>query len=886
MTPASPSPDARVHGQPLPVSAGWHPVFVRLDQILREERLAPERVVVLVPYAQLMETARRAWASRIGDGFPPRFESSRNWASTLEPFLPGPTDLGIDMARDTLIAASLLEQVMPERIDASLRSELTTRLIEAARQLAPVAAARPPAERAVWSQERSEGLVPALGALRWESLIARLALAWAGTSAYATDALWSERAAPGRDADALIVLDGLQPDPLAEALAQHWAGRCWRLSLLPSPAGEADAPASVLQVHRCHDAEDEAQRAAACVLQHLQQGGEPVALVANDRLLTRRVSALLAQQGVPVRDETGWKLSTTRSAAALMAVLRAARADASMDEALDALRQSPLFATGGNAPLLRSLEQRARERGVARWSAALAVPALAEVAPPGAAAWLASLTAPRPLVRWLTDLRTALEQAGMVEPMALDTAGQQVMAVLRLSEGGAAELAALGADAPADDGGAAGAASGARRRMGLASFSAWVRDVLESAVFHPHTGVVAAVVVLPLPQLLGRRFGAVVAPGCDELHLPASPELPGPWTAAQREHLGLMPREALAQSARHGWHLLRDQPCADVLWRQDDRGEARLPSPWLQQQALAAAPDPRPLRQWPLSAVQRPQPTAADLLPQRLSASAYTQLRQCPYRFFALRQLRLSDAAEIDDEPDARDLGNWLHRVLRRFHEDRRDLRPGRVADRDRLDALARDEAVVMGLNVGEGGAGFLPFEAQWPQLREGYLDWLTGFEAPADTDGPRFEAAEIDRQCSLGRWTLIGQLDRIDRLPAAHGGHAFVIDYKTEGRSKTIDRKKHIDEDVQLAFYAALLPDQPVRAAYLSITDQRGTGEKAATWMWEHPDLTAAADRLLAGIRTDLERIAAGAPLPALGESPVCDHCEARGLCRKDFWS
>ena len=55
---------------------------------------------------------------------------------------------------------------------------------------------------------------------------------------------------------------------------------------------------------------------------------------------------------------------------------------------------------------------------------------------------------------------------------------------------------------------------------------------------------------------------------------------------------------------------------------------------------------------------------------------------------------------------------------------------------------------------------------------------------------------------------------------------------------------------------------------------------------MCEHPDVTAAADRLLAGIRTDLERIAAGAPLPALGESPVCDHCEARGLCRKDFWS
>lgn len=885
MTSVSPSPDAPAHGQPSPTPDFWVPVLTSLHQTLQRERLSPERVVVLVPYAQLMETARRVWVGLIGDGFPPRFESTRNWASALEPFLPGPTDLGIDMARDSLIAASLLEQVMPERVASPLRAELVTRLIEAARQLAPVAAARPPAERTAWSQERGEGLVPPLGALRWESLIARVALAWAGTSAYATDVLWSARAAPGQDADALIVLEGLQADPLTEALAQHWEGRCWRLPLLPAAEG-ADPPTSTrLQVHACTDAEDEAQRAAACVLQHLTQGREPVALVANDRLLTRRVSALLAQQGVPVRDETGWKLSTTRSAAALMAVLRAARAGASMDEALDALRQAPLFCTGPNAALLRSLEQRARERGVARWSAATSVSALAEVVPPGAAEWLSSLAAPRPLVRWLTDLRAALEQAGMAEPMATDTAGQQVMAVLRLSEGGAAELATLGAEADSDAD-AAGAPKGARRRMSLATFSAWVRDVLESAVFHPHTGVVAAVVVLPLPQLLGRSFGAVVVPGCDEQHLPVSPELPGPWTAAQREHLGLMPREALTQAARQAWQLLLDQPRADVLWRQDDRGEARLPSPWLQQQPLAAATDPRPLRRWDLSPVKRPQPAAADLVPQRLSASAYTQLRQCPYRFFALRQLRLSDAAELDDEPDARDLGNWLHRVLRRFHEDRRDHRPGRDADREHLDALARDEAESMGLNAGEGGAGFLPYEAQWPQLRDGYLDWLHGFEAGSDADGPRFEAAEIDRQHSLGRWTLIGQLDRIDRLPASQGGHAFVIDYKTEGRQKTTDRKKQMDEDVQLAFYAALLPDQPVRAAYLSITDQRGLKEKAPTWMLEHPDVTAAADRLLQGIQSDMDRIAAGAPLPALGESPVCDHCEARGLCRKDFWS
>jgi len=34
------------------------------------------------------------------------------------------------------------------------------------------------------------------------------------------------------------------------------------------------------------------------------------------------------------------------------------------------------------------------------------------------------------------------------------------------------------------------------------------------------------------------------------------------------------------------------------------------------------------------------------------------------------------------------------------------------------------------------------------------------------------------------------------------------------------------------------------------------------------------------------MARIAAGAPLPALGEGSVCEFCAVRGLCRKDYWA
>ena len=52
-----------------------------------------------------------------------------------------------------------------------------------------------------------------------------------------------------------------------------------------------------------------------------------------------------------------------------------------------------------------------------------------------------------------------------------------------------------------------------------------------------------------------------------------------------------------------------------------------------------------------------------------------------------------------------------------------------------------------------------------------------------------------------------------------------------------------------------------------------------------EQPHLVEARDALIEGILHDLAAIEGGAALPALGEGVACDFCDARGLCRKDFW-
>jgi ATP-dependent helicase/nuclease subunit B len=848
-------------------------------------QVAPERTVVLVPYAQLMDVGRRAWARANPSGFSPRFETTRNWAHALEPFSPGASDLSMDTARDSLLAAAFIDRVAQGRLDPALRAVMVARLMEAARQLAPLAAAVAPDRRLAWTDSLRATLPPASSSLHWESLLASLALAWVSTSGFATDALWGPLALPGRDADALLVLPGFQPDPLTQALLARWGDRAAELDT--HQFAHTTLPEAVPHLHACVDAEDEAQRAAACIVFQVQAGRVPVALVANDRVLTRRVSAMLHSAKLALRDETGWKLSTSHSAAQLMALLRAAHRRASMDDVLDWLKQSPAWSEGQ----VMALEQWAREVGVASWRSALvprpAAPDLmAELMP-----LLEGLQASRPLVQWLTDLSSALRTCGLWDAWQNDLAGQQVIQALRLEEGAAWELDQVGQPIASEHAGLAAPARRSGNRLSQADCTAWVREVLEGASFLPRTEGDAEVVILPMAQLLGRDFPAVVAPGCDEVHLNPNPEPPGHWTAAQREVLGLPSRESLAMAAALAWAVLLKQRQLDILWRTQDRGESLLPSPWVQ--ALPASRsdgnsiDPRGERSLKCGVQPRPAPSAGKLLPESLSASAYQDLRDCPYRFFALRQLKLSETPELAEEPDARDMGNWLHLVLRRFHEQRADLRPGREQDRQVLDQLAESTAAEMALNGDEGGGGFLPYQAVWPRLRDGYLDWLAGFEANGAQPGQRFERAEAAIDAHVGEWKLYGKLDRIDQQDSPEGRIPFVIDYKTENRQKTQERVKQPLEDTQLAFYAALLPEENLRAAYLSITDKRGDGAKdAPTLLVEQVDVLPAREHLREGLAHDMARVAAGAPMPALGEGRVCDFCAARGLCRKDHWA
>ena len=855
-------------------------VIARLNTAMVQAGAHPARVLVLLPYGHLLPIASRFWLAAHPAGFAPRFETTRSWARALGEVTLATHDLRFDTALDSLNARSLLER---SGLGAQ-QDELLPRLLSAAQALAPVAAAVPPAQRTAWGQRIGtalQGLAAGQGelaALRLESAVTQLALAWVASSGYASDLLWGEglEQSPLDALDLLIVLDGLQPDPLSAAFAETMGARAVRL-----PLALPQVTVAHVNSYAAQDFEQEAMWAAACVLrQHsaavARNDNRPVALVVNDRSLTRRIRALLERSGLGLRDDTGWTLSTSRAAATQMGLLRASARRASSDEVLDWLKNAPAF----DAALVDRLEARLREQRCGRW--AQRQPALRarkdETAPDEAlqaldqqiSTVLDGLQGTKSLRHWLAALASALQGAGQWQALQDDVAGQALLTALHLD---AAAQQALG-DWPL-----------AERRLSASDFAAWVRQCLEAASYIPPAPAEVQVLILPLHQLLARSFAAVVMPGCDEAHLSAAPEPSGPWTAAERATLGLPDRDTLRASQLAAWQQALRAEHIDLLWRRSDAGgESLLPSALLllqlqAQTGLAAVdalalsqPDPCAQREVAVQPCHPPLPRAQKLPVTRLSASAYEDLRRCPYRFFALRQLALREASELDDELAQRDIGDWLHEVLKDFHQALKtspsdDL----VVRRELLNQCADSARERRQLDA----AAFLPHQAAWPALREGYLEWLTQHEAT----GARFDEAEAWHEMGLGPLTLIGRLDRIDRLASGPDAPLFLIDYKTESPTTTRERVKAPLEDTQLVFYAALLPHDSLRAAYVNLNEREGCKTV------EHPDLDHSRDALVAGIQHDLERIADGATLAALGEGFACDYCAARGLCRKDFW-
>lgn len=878
--PSSPSQDtpvfvtehARLDATPTRL---WPMVAKTVSDWAHSRGIAMRDVVVLLPFAQLLGPARQAWAAL--PGWMPRIETTRTLSASLPPGRPGPAgQLSFDAALDALVARRLLARqawVKPwAQRDPGALAAAAARLALTAQALARVAFAMPPADRSAYWQRARAAVEPRPGIGGTEALLVRVAIEWAALAESPTDALFELW--PG----AWVLVQAGRSDPLATCLVERAGTPALVIDTDPSMDDVmADVPS--LSVAPCHGFEDEAQAAAAQVFAHVCAGERPVALIAQDRELVRRVHALLARQGVEVADETGWRLSTTRAGALVMAWLRAARASASTDEVLDALLASAPYGT--HEPVLPALDAALRKAARAR----RAQVDCERFDPAAAALWrevtsrldTASMASRAPLAVWNRRLRQLLDGYSPSSPaQPVDAAWLQLEQALHWHT--------PQADLPED-------------RLAFEEFVGWVEAALEAGVFVPKAlREQAEVVITPLAQATLRPFRAVVFPGCDEKHLGAMPA-PDPLLGdATARSLGLQGvQERRLAECRAFCQVLR-APSVTLTWRCDDGDGPLAMSPFLEQLVLAwRRRTDRGLPTWDDkrtgSAVDAtpstPSVPTSRFLPERLSASHTEALRACPYRFFALAVLGLREVDEFDDDPQKSDYGSWLHAVLHRFHAERQALGPGDGGDFDAQTRALRAAGAVERQRLGLDDAAFLPYAASFEAFVSLYLPWLRAREAR----GLVWSEGELPlamRAAPLGSTELHGRIDRVDR-DLGKPGTLELIDYKTGGASALKARLRDPQEDTQLAFYAALVharesgaaaQARPLRAFYLALDDPRKIHEI------EHPDVQASAQALLDGLGLDLERLRHGAGMPALGEGETCDYCEARGLCRRDDWA
>ena len=182
---------------------------------------------------------------------------------------------------------------------------------------------------------------------------------------------------------------------------------------------------------------------------------------------------------------------------------------------------------------------------------------------------------------------------------------------------------------------------------------------------------------------------------------------------------------------------------------------------------------------------------------------------------------------------------------------------------------------------------GLLAYERRFVSLVDDYISWAQ----QQSSAGWRWSAAEqaLAHPLDIGNGRAVELTGRLDRIDRRSDGALTVLDYKARNADDLKRGLKVAGEDIQLPFYGLLVRNSPlatgqVAAAYVAFDRGREGASGVQTVAPPQPYETLV-EEVGSRLQADLRRIADGAPLPALGAPSVCQYCEMRGLCRRDYW-
>ncbi len=680
---------------------------------------------------------------------------------------------------------------------------------------------------------------------------------------------------------------------------------------LPLPAGEGMREGVLF--FAATSLEQEARAAAMQVRLWLQAGKQNIAIVAQDRVVARRMRALLERAEVLVADETGWTFATMAVSTVLDRWLTALQSDFYHHDLLDLLKSPFIFAdmtASERKSAVYQLEQLLRKQGVVAGLDKFSELTEHEVALHQPLARLRQALAlmeqnkKKTLAAWLAALRESLNVLSVDVGLQQDDAGQQLLRALDTWQ---QEL------------------NGDAGRYAFHEWRRWLAQQLDIETFRD-SSIDSTVCFTHLAATRWRDFDAVLLLGCDADHLPSAGD-GGRWfNDAVRSALNLPTRAFHATRQRDDLlALLAMNDTVLVTWQRDKNGEARLLSPFLQmlregRYEAAGHPPAYPLRvlrdelnmnavraelveaqesvhistgsmrtdpvKWTtleselhayliaeeaclvsLSQSAQPAPSVArDTVPPSVSISGYNSLVACPYQFYARHILRLNELDEVQETIEKRDYGERVHAILQRFHEQYLQVNGHDMLEMEA--ALRRISAEVFADLLAQDFAA-RAWLARWYKSLPAYIEW----QAENEAQGWRYAEAEKAFALELDGVRLRGRIDRLD----GKAGERKVFDYKTQSDQVLRNKLKEAGEDVQLACYAHA--EQASEAAFVSIENG-----KVKTITPPH-DLAQLAQLNAERLEQVMAAIRGGAGLPANGIDAACMHCEVRGVCRKGEW-
>jgi ATP-dependent helicase/nuclease subunit B len=504
----------------------------------------------------------------------------------------------------------------------------------------------------------------------------------------------------------------------------------------------------------------EAQAIALAIREAIQTSGRTAALVTPDRMLARRVSALLGRWGIEADDSAGRALSHLAPGTLLLAIASAAAEDlapvpllallkhplvggedeerrAWLDEVrlLDIALRGPRPA-GGLEGLDRHFEEKHREAAWRKVRSKLQ-------------ALSTFLKGPTPLAEFATGIAEAAKRLAGDRAWARPEGRAAAELISRL-QSVQSDLAVSRTDAVPI-----------------------LRQLLDEVRIRPPYGGHPRVFIWGLLEARLQQADLMILGGLNEGTWPALPS-PDPWLAPKiRANLGLPGLEFRVGLSAHDFASALGAPQVLITRaRRDSRSPTVASRLWLRLQAMTGglAHETR-LERLALSLddpgrpkpVDRPEPRpSAEQRPRQIWVTQVDRLKADPFAFYAQVILGLRSLDPVDAEHSAKWKGIAVHEVLERWLKED-DCDPAKLMPRART--LLSGEAIHPMLR------------ALWqPRLMEA-IRWIAEQEQENRDKGRRPLAAELQGEAAIAGVTLHGKADRIDQLP---GGGLAIVDYKT----------------------------------------------------------------------------------------------------------